>query len=159
MKDNVGIIPALTRAHVETNRSMHEAPFDDSMSGTTAISVLFCGNEIHIANVGDSRAIIAQEDLKAPPTSDDNEILIAKPLSIDQTPFRKDERERVKKCGARILTVDQVEGIEPIHENWGLTLGEEIDENGDPPRIWHPYGQYPVCFDSIIICSKNLTNL
>jgi hypothetical protein len=56
----------------------------------------------------------------------------------------QDERERVKKCGARILTVDQVEGLEPIHENWGLTLGEEIDMNGDPPRIWHPYGQYPV---------------
>lgn len=56
----------------------------------------------------------------------------------------QDERERVKKCGARILTVDQVEGFEPIHENWGLNLGDEIDENGDPPRIWHPYGQYPV---------------
>lgn len=55
----------------------------------------------------------------------------------------QDERERVKKCGARILTVDQVEGFEPIHENWGLNLGDEIDENGDPPRIWHPYGQYP----------------
>lgn len=49
----------------------------------------------------------------------------------------------MKKCGARILTVDQVEGYEPIHENWGLNLGDEIDENGDPPRIWHPYGQYP----------------
>ncbi|GLD99921.1 hypothetical protein PINS_up008649 [Pythium insidiosum] len=143
LQDNVGILPALTRAHVETNRSMHEASFDDSMSGTTAISVLFCGNEIHIANVGDSRAIIAQENVKAPVSEDGVENLIAKPLSIDQTPFRKDERERVKKCGARILTVDQVEGIEPIHENWGLTLGEEIDENGDPPRIWHPYGQYP----------------
>lgn len=58
----------------------------------------------------------------------------------------QDERERVKKCGARILTVDQVEGFEPIHENWGLNLGDEIDENGDPPRIWHPYGQYPVRF-------------
>ena len=53
----------------------------------------------------------------------------------------------MKKCGARILTVDQVEGLEPIHENWGLSLGDEIDENGDPPRIWHPYGQYPVSTD------------
>ncbi|RLN92807.1 hypothetical protein BBJ28_00018122 [Nothophytophthora sp. Chile5] len=76
LEENMGILPALTRAHVQTNRA--------------------------------------------------------------------DERVRVKKCGARILTVDQVEGLEPIHENWGLTLGEEIDENGDPPRIWHPYGQYPV---------------
>lgn len=140
---SIGILPAITRAHLETNQEMHDADFDDSMSGTTAISVLFCGNEIHITNVGDSRAIVAQEDLKAPASEDGTENLIAKPLSIDQTPFRKDERERVKKRGARILTVDQVEGLEPIHENWGLTLGEEIDENGDPPRIWHPYGQYP----------------
>ncbi|KAG6617734.1 AGC/PKG protein kinase [Phytophthora cinnamomi] len=142
LEDNMGVLPALTRAHVQTNRAMHEASFDDSMSGTTSISVLFCGNEIHVSNVGDSRAIIAQENLKAS-TREGEANLVAKPLSIDQTPFRKDERVRVKKCGARILTVDQVEGLEPIHENWGLSLGDEIDENGDPPRIWHPYGQYP----------------
>ncbi|CAH0486809.1 unnamed protein product [Peronospora farinosa] len=141
-EENVGILPALTRAHMLTNRAMHEASFDDSMSGTTSISVLFCGNEIHVSNVGDSRAIIAQENLKAS-TREGETNLVAKPLSIDQTPFRQDERVRVKKCGARILTVDQVEGLEPIHENWGLSLGDEIDENGDPPRIWHPYGQYP----------------
>ncbi|KAL7999733.1 putative PPM-type phosphatase domain, cGMP-dependent kinase, protein kinase-like domain superfamily [Plasmopara halstedii] len=142
LEENVGILPALTLAHVQTNRAMHEASFDDSMSGTTSISVLFDGNEIHVSNVGDSRAIIAQENLKAS-TQEGEAKLVAKPLSIDQTPFRKDERVRVKKCGARILTVDQVEGLEPIHENWGLSLGDEIDENGDPPRIWHPYGQYP----------------
>ncbi|KAG3119536.1 Protein phosphatase 2C and cyclic nucleotide-binding/kinase domain-containing protein [Phytophthora idaei] len=142
LDENISILPALTRAHVQTNRAMHEASFDDSMSGTTSISVLFCGNEIHVSNVGDSRAIIAQENLKAS-TREGEANLVAKPLSIDQTPFRKDERVRVKKCGARILTVDQVEGLEPIHENWGLSLGDEIDENGDPPRIWHPYGQYP----------------
>ncbi|DBA03214.1 TPA: hypothetical protein N0F65_003934 [Lagenidium giganteum] len=142
LQQKTGTLPALTRAHVQTNQEMHDAGFDDSMSGTTSISVLFCGNEIHVANVGDSRAIIAQEDIKALEFEDGSR-LIAKPLSIDQTPFRKDERERVKKCGARILTVDQVEGLEPIHENWGLSLGDEIDENGDPPRIWHPYGQYP----------------
>uniref|UniRef100_M4BCA0 protein-serine/threonine phosphatase n=1 Tax=Hyaloperonospora arabidopsidis (strain Emoy2) TaxID=559515 RepID=M4BCA0_HYAAE len=142
LDENVGILPALTRAHGQTNRAMHEASFDDSMSGTTSISVLFCGNEIHVSNVGDSRAIVAQENLKAS-TRGGEANLVAKPLSIDQTPFRQDERVRVKKCGARILTVDQVEGLEPIHENWGLSLGDEIDENGDPPRIWHPYGQYP----------------
>jgi serine/threonine protein phosphatase PrpC len=67
---------------------MHEASFDDSMSGTTSISVLFHGNEVHIANVGDSRAIIAQENLKAIGPYDEAS-LVAKPLSIDQTPFRK----------------------------------------------------------------------
>ena len=26
------------------------------------------------------------------------------------------------------MTLDQIEGNEPIHENWGTELGEEIDE-------------------------------
>jgi hypothetical protein len=51
--------------------------------------------------------------------------LIAKPLSNDQTPYRKDERERIKKTGARVLSMDQIEGLEPVHENWGdLNLGK-----------------------------------
>ncbi|OQR95323.1 cGMP-dependent protein kinase [Thraustotheca clavata] len=140
LKDGKNLTQALTEAHVMANEEIHNAPFDDSMSGTTAISVLFDGNEIHVSNVGDSRAIIAQEVV---PEGESIAQLVAKPLSIDQTPFRKDERERVKKTGARIMTVDQLEGYEPLHENWGLTLGDEIDESGDPPRIWHPHGDYP----------------
>ena len=31
-----------------------------------------------------------------------------------------------------------LQGIEPMHENWGLSLGEELDSEGDPPRIWKP---------------------
>ncbi|OQR90140.1 cGMP-dependent protein kinase [Achlya hypogyna] len=139
LKAGMPVSNALTLAHIDANSLIHSAPFDDSMSGTTAISVLFDKNEIHVSNVGDSRAIIAQEVAKdGEPVQ-----LVAKPLSIDQTPFRKDERDRVKKTGARIMTVDQLEGYEPLHENWGLTLGDEIDESGDPPRIWHPHGDYP----------------
>lgn len=58
------------------------------MSGTTSISVLFCGDEVYVSNVGDSRAIIAQENLKASTIAGEAN-LVAKPLSIDQTPFRK----------------------------------------------------------------------
>lgn len=51
---------------------------------------------------------------------------------------RKDERERVKRHGARVLSMDQIEGLEPVHENWGdVNLGEDIDEGGDPPRVWY----------------------
>jgi hypothetical protein len=40
--------------------------------------------------------------------------------------------------------MDQIEGLEPIHENWGdINLGDEIDEGGDPPRVWSPNGSYP----------------
>jgi serine/threonine protein phosphatase PrpC len=41
-----------------------------------------------VANVGDSRAIIASQL---------GERLLYSPLSNDQTPFRRDERERIKR--------------------------------------------------------------
>ena len=53
-------------------------------------------------------------------------------LSHDQTPFSKDERERIKACGGRIMSADQVDGLVPYHENWDCNLGEELDDDGDP---------------------------
>eukprot|EP00604_Paraphysomonas_vestita_P004029 CAMPEP_0174824050 /NCGR_PEP_ID=MMETSP1107-20130205/30127_1 /TAXON_ID=36770 /ORGANISM="Paraphysomonas vestita, Strain GFlagA" /LENGTH=456 /DNA_ID=CAMNT_0016049263 /DNA_START=490 /DNA_END=1857 /DNA_ORIENTATION=+ len=116
---------------------MHKANFDDSLSGTTGITIFVKGDTLYVANVGDSRAIIARENEEGK--------LRSHPLSIDQTPFRKDERERLKKKGARIMTLDQIEGNEEIHENWGTELGEEIDEVGDPPRVWDHTLERPGC--------------
>jgi len=98
--------------------------------------VVFRGRTIFVSNVGDSRAIIVSKN------PDGRYVAVA--MSSDQTPYRQDERERVKKCGARILSMDQIEGLEPIHENWGtLKVGDEIDEGGDPPRVWSTKGDYP----------------
>jgi len=137
---------ALTKAHVECNKHLHKnTHIDDSLSGTTAISAYIHGkrNRITIANVGDSRAVIGQEVVIQGQKS-----LKALPLSRDQTPYRKDERKRIRKTGARILSLDQLEGLEPIpDESSGsegdLVLGEELDEGGDPPRVWSPNGDYP----------------
>lgn len=53
---------------------------------------------------------------------------------------RPDECERVKACGARVLTLDQIEGLkDPSIDCW--TTEEEDD--GDPPRLWFPNGMYP----------------
>ena len=122
---------------VKVNNTLHESNVDDRMSGTTAIVVLVYKGTIHVANVGDSRAIIAQQQ---------DSHLKAYSLSQDQTPFRKDERERCKRAGAQIATMDQLEGLEPMHENWGDTAetgGEEGD--GDPPRVWIPNQMSPGC--------------
>lgn len=74
----------------------------------------------------------------------ENGKLLAIPLSRDQTPYRKDERERVKKLGAAVLSIDQMEGVEEIHENWGdMVLGEDVDIHGDPPRVWVEGKDYP----------------
>ncbi|KAB2024248.1 hypothetical protein ES319_D06G074800v1 [Gossypium barbadense] len=101
------------------------------MSGTTAITVLVRGRTIYVANSGDSRAVIAQKRGKE---------IVAVDLSIDQTPFRVDEMERVKLCGARVLTLDQIEGLKnPDVQCWGTEEGDD----GDPPRLWVPNGMYP----------------
>lgn len=33
----------------------------------------------------------------------------------------------------------------PIHENWDTNLGDELDEIGDPPRVWLTSLDQPGC--------------
>ncbi len=78
------------RSFLNTNFGLHSSKIDDSLSGTTGITIIQRGDKLFVANVGDSRAIIASED--------DAGKLVYSPLSSDQTPYRKDERERLKKA-------------------------------------------------------------
>ncbi|KAJ9182014.1 hypothetical protein P3X46_006051 [Hevea brasiliensis] len=122
---------AYSSAFSRTNSELHSSKIDDTMSGTTAITVLVIGDKIYVANVGDSRAVIAVKN---------GNRIIAENLSNDQTPFRKDEYERVKLCGARVLSVDQVEGYaDPDIQTWD----NEESQGGDPPRLWVQNGMYP----------------
>lgn len=160
-------------AHLQCNKDMHDAKkVKDSMSGTTAISVGFHAGRMTISNVGDSRVVLGyrvdnneNNDSTTPTEEEKKEIgdesdseqhnnmtnnnqsggkLMAIPLSEDQTPYRKDERDRLKKAGARICSIDQMEGIVPMHEDWGeVDLGIDIDEEGDPPRVWCKDHDYP----------------
>ncbi|XP_022961292.1 protein phosphatase 2C and cyclic nucleotide-binding/kinase domain-containing protein-like isoform X1 [Cucurbita moschata] len=124
-------VEACHAAYLTTNSQLHADILDDSMSGTTAITVLVRGRTIYVANSGDSRAVIAERRGKE---------VVAVDLSIDQTPFRTDEVERVKLCGARVLTLDQIEGLKnPEIQFWGTEEGDD----GDPPRLWVPNGMYP----------------
>ncbi|KAF3326149.1 putative protein phosphatase 2C 35 [Carex littledalei] len=130
-------------AFLTVNLELHNNPdIDDSMSGTTAIVVLVYGDMLYVANVGDSRAVAGV--LRG------DESVLAEDLSSDQTPFREDEKERVQKCGARVLTAGQVEAataaaidgisIPEVEANEGVS--SEADE-GDPPRLWVRDGMYP----------------
>lgn len=124
-------VEACHAAFLATNTQLHDDTLDDSMSGTTAITILVRGRTIYVANTGDSRAVIAERRGKE---------VVAVDLSIDQTPFRSDELERVKQCGARVLTLDQIEGLKnPDVQCWGTEEGED----GDPPRLWVQNGMYP----------------
>ncbi|KMS95379.1 hypothetical protein BVRB_008860 [Beta vulgaris subsp. vulgaris] len=124
-------VKAYNDAFLRTNEELHNSDIDDAMSGTTAITALVIGDTLYVANVGDSRAVIALKN---------GDKIIAQDLSRDQTPFRKDEYERVKLCGARVLSVDQVEGLkDPDIQTWG----DEETEGSDPPRLWVQNGMYP----------------
>ena len=155
--------PALAfhSATVTVNQQLHRSAHDDTMSGTTCVALLLRGRQLWCANVGDSRAVLA-ERRPAPPgrtgvggaaassssspgagywapgatadaASNGAGVCVADDLSLDQTPYRRDECERVKMAGARVLTLDQVEGLkDPTVECW--TTEEEDD--GDPPRLW-----------------------
>jgi serine/threonine protein phosphatase PrpC len=129
---------------------------DDSISGTTAITAGFHFGRLTVCNVGDSRAVMGhrlyggeeQEEItQESDLSAEVGKLVAIPLSKDQTPYRADERERLKKAGSAIMTVDQMEGRVPAtDENWDhVNLGEEIDLSGDPPRVWAKGCNFPGC--------------
>lgn len=121
-------VEAFNSAFAATNRALHESAIDDTMSGTTAIAVLVRGDTLFVANVGDSRAVAGVRK---------DERVVAEELSRDHTPFRRDECERVKQCGARVLTIDQIDGVkDPNVESW-------VKEEGDPPRVWVQDGMYP----------------
>ena len=125
----------------EINKQMHKQkynrarkpPVDDTLSGTTAIVVFMLDDTVIVANVGDSRAIIA---------SSAQNVLEAQNLSFDQTPFRKDERKRCQQAGAVVMTSDQLEGYkeyDPANEDFG----NEEDDGEDPPRLWLPNSGSP----------------
>jgi cGMP-dependent protein kinase 2 len=123
---------ALHDALLELNQDLHDSFINDELSGTTACVVLLHNNELIVSNVGDSRAVIVREL--------EDGSLVTEDLSRDQTPFRDDECERVKSYGARVLTLDQIEGIkDPNVKCW--TVESECD--GDPPRLWAPDAFYP----------------
>ncbi|KAK1421022.1 hypothetical protein QVD17_23065 [Tagetes erecta] len=131
-KFHIDPVEACHAAFMSTNSQLHaDMDVDDSMSGTTAITILVRGKTLYVANCGDSRAVIAERR---------GTDIVAVDLSIDQTPFREDELERVKLCGARVLTLDQIEGLKnPDVQCWGTEEGDD----GDPPRLWVPNGMYP----------------
>eukprot|EP00557_Chaetoceros_sp_GSL56_P012392 CAMPEP_0176480538 /NCGR_PEP_ID=MMETSP0200_2-20121128/2332_1 /TAXON_ID=947934 /ORGANISM="Chaetoceros sp., Strain GSL56" /LENGTH=644 /DNA_ID=CAMNT_0017876667 /DNA_START=67 /DNA_END=2001 /DNA_ORIENTATION=- len=158
---------ACTKSHLMVNAGLREkGDIDDTLSGTTAVSVFVQGrlNRITISNVGDSRAILGRRVSREGKgkmkisSVDGAAAYKAIPLSRDQTPHSKVERKRVRSCGARILSLDQIEGLEPLKldkknndkdndndENGGNDhdYEEDFDENDDPPRVWHPTMDYP----------------
>ncbi|KAG6389110.1 hypothetical protein SASPL_150569 [Salvia splendens] len=72
--------------------------------------------------------VMASLELNALSKKRGNDV-VAVDLSIDQTPFRPDELERVKLCGARVLTLDQLEGLKNPHvQSFTRSIGDSTAE-------------------------------
>jgi len=124
---------------------MREMREKSNMAGSTAITVFMSGNAIHVANVGDSRAILGRvtpvQEGAAPSRADEVRVI---ELSKDQTPFRKDERQRILSNfpDVEIMTLGMRNGEVPVSEDYG----DEEDLFGaaaDPPRVWIARQFYP----------------
>ena len=112
-------------------------------SGTTAVVAHVIGDMLHMANVGDSRAILGVETLE------DSRGGFARwdvvEVTHDQTCFRNDERERMRKDATKpvmFATLGMLLGETPLSEDFGQ---ESIEAADDPPRVFRNGASYPGC--------------
>ena len=128
---------AMAHAHERTNEMLRASTqIDDTLSGTTATSVYLDGGvdrgRIVVANVGDSKTIIASVPASHHNLIDTTVGLKVTELSSEHTPYIKEERERIKHYGGTVYSNDQLDGNEPLHEAWRESDGKP------PPRVWGP---------------------
>lgn len=102
----------------------HQRKFDTFNSGTTALTIVRQGDLIYIANVGDSRAVLAT-------TSDDGN-LVPVQLTIDFKPNLPQEAERIADCKGRVFCLDDEPGVYrlwlPDEESPGLAMSRAFGD-------------------------------
>ncbi|XP_056638931.1 probable protein phosphatase CG10417 [Diorhabda sublineata] len=91
---------------LEFTKNMKEEPGSDS--GCTAVVALLKGNELYVANAGDSRCIVCRNGK-------------AIDMSFDHKPEDAPERERIVKAGGRVTADGRVNG--------GLNLSRAIGDH------------------------------
>ncbi|XP_074286937.1 putative protein phosphatase 2C 12 [Silene latifolia] len=87
-----------TNAFEKMDEEIKDAKFDCSFSGTTAVVVLKQGNELVIANLGDSRAILG--------TIHENEVIPVQ-LTTDLKPGTPDEAIRIQRSNGRVFALKE----------------------------------------------------
>jgi len=103
---------AITRGFVETNEKLRRARGIDSQeSGAVVTMCMRRGEDLYVANAGDTRAVLVSESSSGSAR--------AKALTRDHTPALASERQRILKCGGEIA---------PTHIP-GLGYA-------GPPRVW-----------------------
>uniref|UniRef100_A0A0D9WQU1 protein-serine/threonine phosphatase n=1 Tax=Leersia perrieri TaxID=77586 RepID=A0A0D9WQU1_9ORYZ len=101
---------AISQTFLKTDADFLESvssnPFRDD--GSTAVTAILVGNQLYVANVGDSRAVALEAGK-------------AVPLSEDHKPNRKDEQKRIEDAGGIIVLDDtwRVNGLLAMSRAFG----------------------------------------
>ena len=119
-------------------------------SGTTAVTALFGkDNIVRFGNVGDSRIICAMSDSDMMTR---NKNWKAVQLTRDQTCFRRDERDRMRKESSKELSfasigmvLGECEFHEDFEETQDLQTGVAGERCDDPPRVFLGGHKFPGC--------------
>lgn len=97
---------------------------DSFYSGTTALTVVRQGEHLVIANVGDSRAVLA--------TASDDGTLVAVQLTVDFKPNLPQEAERITQCNGRVFCLHDEPGVHrvwlPDDESPGLAMSRAFGD-------------------------------
>lgn len=112
-----------TCAAIDKELEQHRK-IDSFNSGTTALSIVRQGELIIIANVGDSRAVLAT-------TSDDGSLLPVQ-LTVDFKPNLPQETERIIQCQGRVFCLHDEPGVHrlwlPDEESPGLAMSRAFGD-------------------------------
>ncbi|KAL0558290.1 hypothetical protein IC582_002846 [Cucumis melo] len=96
---------------------------DTFHSGTTALSIVRQGDTIVIANLGDSRAVLATT------SNDGNSMLSPIQLTIDFKPNLPQEAERITQCNGRVFCLQDEPGTQRLWLPNGKTPGLSISRS------------------------------
>ena len=115
------VAKAFEEVIVAVDEELKDAAFSVMYSGTTAVVVLIKDNELTMANVGDSRAVIGRKSIGGDGTKNVTE---AYDLTVDQNPNSPGEMERIVKAGGYVT--------EPEEEGYAarVWLDKECSEVG-----------------------------
>ncbi|XP_030546987.1 probable protein phosphatase 2C 34 [Rhodamnia argentea] len=112
-----------TCAAIDNELGQHRK-IDSFYSGTTALTIVRQGEYIIIANVGDSRAVLAT-------TSEDGSLLPVQ-LTVDFKPNIPQEAERIIQCNGRVFCLHDEPGVHrvwlPDDESPGLAMSRAFGD-------------------------------
>nr|XP_043618863.1 probable protein phosphatase 2C 34 [Erigeron canadensis]XP_043618864.1 probable protein phosphatase 2C 34 [Erigeron canadensis]XP_043618865.1 probable protein phosphatase 2C 34 [Erigeron canadensis] len=97
---------------------------DSVHSGTTALTAIRQGDHLVVANVGDSRAVLA--------TVTDDGCLVPVQLTVDFKPNLPEEAERIMECNGRVFCLEDEPGLHriwlPNEESPGLAMSRAFGD-------------------------------